>query len=212
MQIPFYSRIMSLSAIQRQSTLSLFFTILITVIGFFSTMLFTHILGKDLMGVYYLFLAYYGVFNMIGDGGFGSAAVKRISEGKEQNEYLTAYACLRGLLIVVSTLILLTLSHHQNHYDGDTDVPKSNRKLESKYFDCSRIFGEEMQYDESRRRDDCGQHRKYDVVFHTRAFYADTVEFRRVGRVLNQHQRKYQQQGSRLSCFYTLCVNIPACR
>ena len=110
MKIQIYTRIMSLSAIQRQSTLSLFFTILITVIGFFSTMLFTHILGKDLMGVYYLFLAYYGIFNMIGDGGFGSAAVKRISEGKEQNEYLTAYACLRGILIVVSTVILLTLS------------------------------------------------------------------------------------------------------
>ena len=110
MKIPFFSRIMSLSAIQRQSTLSLFFTVLITLIGFFSTMLFSHILGKDLMGVYYLFVAYYGIFNMIGDGGFGQAAVKRISEGKEQNEYLTAYACLRGLLIVVSTVILLTLS------------------------------------------------------------------------------------------------------
>ena len=110
MKIPFFSRIMSLSAIQRQSALSLFFTILITITGFFSTMLFSHILGKDLMGVYYLFLAYYGIFNMIGDGGFGQAAVKRISEGKEQNEYLTAYACLRGLLIVVSTVILLTIS------------------------------------------------------------------------------------------------------
>ena len=110
MKIPYLSRLMSLSAIQRQSTISLTFTILITIIGFFSTMLFSHILGKDLMGVYYLFLAYFGIFNMIGDGGFGSAAVKRISEGKEQNAYLTAYACLRGLLIIVSTLVLLTLS------------------------------------------------------------------------------------------------------
>lgn len=82
MKIPYLSRLMSLSAIQRQSTISLTFTILITIIGFFSTMLFSHILGKDLMGVYYLFLAYYGIFNMIGDGGFGQAAVKRISEGK----------------------------------------------------------------------------------------------------------------------------------
>ena len=73
-------------------------------------MLFSHLLGKDLMGVYYLFLAYYGIFNMIGDGGFGQAAVKRISEGKEQNEYLTAYATLRVLLIIVSTLLLLVLS------------------------------------------------------------------------------------------------------
>ena len=110
MKIPYISRLMSLSPIQRQSSLSLFFTVLITVIGFISTMLFSHLLGKDLMGVYYLFVAYYGIFNMIGDGGFGQAAVKRISEGDEQNAYLTAYACLRGVLIIVSTLLLLTLS------------------------------------------------------------------------------------------------------
>ena len=46
---------------------------------------------------------------MIGDGGFGTAAVKRISEGKEQNAYLTAYATLRLLLIIVSTLLLLAI-------------------------------------------------------------------------------------------------------
>ncbi|MDD3068185.1 MAG: oligosaccharide flippase family protein, partial [Acholeplasmataceae bacterium] len=101
---------MRIPAIQRQSTLSLISTIGITIFGFISTMLFSHLLGKDLMGVYYLFLAYFGIFNMIGDGGFGQAAVKRISEGKEQNEYLTAYATLRALLIIVSTLLLLVLS------------------------------------------------------------------------------------------------------
>ena len=101
---------MSLSAIRRQSTLSLFFTALTTLIGFLSTMFFSHMLGKDLMGVYYLFLAYYGIFNMIGDGGFWQAAAKRISEGRDQNAYLTAYACLRSILIIVSTLILLVLS------------------------------------------------------------------------------------------------------
>ena len=101
---------MRLPAIKRQSTLSLIFTLSITGIGFLSTMLFSHILGKDLMGVYYLFVAYFGVFNMLGDFGFGQAAVKRISEGAEQNAYLTAYACLRGILIIVSTLILITIS------------------------------------------------------------------------------------------------------
>ena len=110
MHIPFVSRFMRLPAIQRQSTLSLIFTLAITGIGFLSTMLFSHILGKDLMGVYYLFVAYFGIFNMIGDGGFGQAAVKRISEGAEQNAYLTAYACLRGILTIVSTLILITIS------------------------------------------------------------------------------------------------------
>ena len=110
MHIPIVSRFMRLPAIQRQSTLSLIFTLAITGIGFLSTMLFSHILGKDLMGVYYLFVAYFGIFNMIGDGGFGQAAVKRISEGAEQNAYVTAYACLRGILTIVSTLILITIS------------------------------------------------------------------------------------------------------
>ncbi|MEA5037131.1 MAG: flippase [Methanocorpusculum sp.] len=101
---------MRIPAIKRQSTLWLISTIGITFFGFISTMLFSHLLGKDLMGVYYLFLAYYGVFNMIGDGGFGQAAVKRISEGNDQNAYLTAYASLRALLIIVSTLLLLLIS------------------------------------------------------------------------------------------------------
>ncbi len=110
MSISFISNIMRIPAIQRQSAISLISTIGITLFGFISTMLFSHLLGKDLMGVYYLFLAYYGIFSMISDGGFGQAAVKRISEGKEQNEYLTAYATLRALLIIVSTLLLLVLS------------------------------------------------------------------------------------------------------
>jgi len=104
------NRISGIPPIQRQSMIQFSVTIAITLFGFISTMLFTHILGKDLMGVYYLFLAYYGVFNMIGDAGFGGAAVKRISEGKDQNEYLTAYAALRFLLLIISTLILLAVS------------------------------------------------------------------------------------------------------
>ncbi len=110
MSKPIISNIMRIPAIQRQSTLSLLSTITITFFGFISTMLFSHLLGKDLMGVYYLFLAYYGIFNMLGDGGFGQAAVKRISEGNDQNAYITAYASLRALLVIVSTFLLLLLS------------------------------------------------------------------------------------------------------
>ena len=104
------SRISAIPPIQRQSMIQLGSTIAITLFGFISTMLFSHILGKDLMGVYYLFLTYFGIFNMLGDAGFGGAAVKRISEGNDQNEYLSAYVTLRLLLIIVSTLILLTVS------------------------------------------------------------------------------------------------------
>ena len=141
MSIPFISNIMRIPAIQRQSALSLLSTIGITLIGFISTMLFSHLLGKDLMGVYYLFLAYYGIFNMIGDGGFGQAAVKRISEGKEQNEYLTAYVTLRALLIIVSTLLLLGLSPFFVDLQGYNLIPWIIAALAASFFGHSVIYG-----------------------------------------------------------------------
>lgn len=101
---------MHLPAVKRQSLLSLGSTVLITVVGFLSTMLFSHLLGKDLMGVYYLFLTYFSVFNLIGDGGFGTAAIKRIAEGHDENAYFSAYIFLRAILIVFSTLVLLAIS------------------------------------------------------------------------------------------------------
>ena len=112
MFVNFFSKMMELSPIRRQSFTSIVFTVIITFVGFLSTMLFSHILGADIMGVYYLYIAYFGIFNMLGDGGFGQAVIKRISEGNEQDSYITAYSCLRGILIVVSTVILLTLSNY----------------------------------------------------------------------------------------------------
>ena len=82
-------------------------TIGLTIIGFFSTIYFAHALGPSALGAYFLFLAYLGIFNLVGDGGFGGAAVKRISEGKEPNEYLSAFAFIRIILLAISVTILL---------------------------------------------------------------------------------------------------------
>jgi O-antigen/teichoic acid export membrane protein len=98
---------MNISSIQRQSVISLSTTIALTVIGFLSTIYFAHSLGPAPLGAYFLFLAYFGIFNLVGDGGFGGAAVKRISEGKEPNEYLSAYAFIRIVLLALSVSLLL---------------------------------------------------------------------------------------------------------
>jgi O-antigen/teichoic acid export membrane protein len=87
--------------------ISLGSTIGLTIIGFFSTIYFAHALGPSALGVYFIFLAYLGIFNLVGDGGFGGAAVKRISEGKEPNEYLSAFAFIRIILLAVSVTVLL---------------------------------------------------------------------------------------------------------
>jgi len=98
---------MNIGSIQRQSLITLFSTIALTGIGFISTIYFAHILGPAPLGAYFLFLAYLGIFNLIGDGGFGGAAVKRISEGKDQNEYLSAFVFIRVTLLAVSVTLLL---------------------------------------------------------------------------------------------------------
>lgn len=98
---------MSIEPIQRQSFITLVSTIALTGIGFLSTIYFAHTLGPAPLGAYFLFLAYFGIFNLIGDGGFGGAAVKRISEGKEPQEYLSAFVCIRIVLLAVSVTVLL---------------------------------------------------------------------------------------------------------
>ncbi|HJJ28593.1 MAG TPA: flippase [Methanocorpusculum sp.] len=110
MKLPFVNLLMRLEPIRRQSLISFGFKLLVTLFGFFSTIFFSRVLGTELMGVYFLFLTYYSIFNLVGDGGFAVAAIKRISEGHDQNEYMTAYAVLHLILTIVSTLILLIVS------------------------------------------------------------------------------------------------------
>ena len=98
---------MKISSIQRQSVITLFSTIALTSIGFLSTIYFAHTLGPAPLGAYFLFLAYFGILNLIGDGGFGGASVKRISEGKEPNEYFSAFAFIRIVLLALSVSLLL---------------------------------------------------------------------------------------------------------
>ena len=67
---------------------------------------FAHAVGPATLGIYYLFLAYFGIFNLIGEGGLGGAAVKKISEGIEQNEYFTAFIGLRIAFFATSIAVL----------------------------------------------------------------------------------------------------------
>ena len=58
-------------------------------------------------GRIFLFLEYSGIFNLIDDFGFGGAVVKRISEGREQNEFFSAFVVLRIILLTMSVGALL---------------------------------------------------------------------------------------------------------
>ena len=103
---------MGIEAVQRQSIASFISQILFTFIGFLSTMYFAHIVGASILGAYFLFTAYLGIIEMVTDGGFGGAAVKRISEGKEQDEYFSAFFILRSLFLFVVILALIAFRRY----------------------------------------------------------------------------------------------------
>ena len=82
-------------------------SIAFTLIGFLSTMYFAHAVGAGVLGAYFLFLAYYNIIGLMTDGGFGTAAVKRISEGEEPDAYFTAFVMLRSLFVTVVIMALI---------------------------------------------------------------------------------------------------------
>lgn len=77
--------------------------------GFISTIIFTRVLGADLLGVYYLFLAYFSIFNVFSEFGLGNGLVKKISEGEQELNYFSAYFTLRMIFLVAVTILLLCL-------------------------------------------------------------------------------------------------------
>ena len=98
---------MSIEPIRRQSVVSLIWQIALTFIGFLSTMYFAHAVGASILGGYFLFLAYFSIIGMMTDGGIGGAAVKRISEGEEQDAYFSAFAVLRSVFVTVIVVVLI---------------------------------------------------------------------------------------------------------
>jgi O-antigen/teichoic acid export membrane protein len=86
-------------------------------------MYFAHVLGPAVLGSYYLFLSYYSVFSLIGDGGFGGAVTKRISEGNDQDEYFSAFIVLRIILLAVSVTALLFLAPYFNDFSSTGLLP-----------------------------------------------------------------------------------------
>ena len=103
---------MSIDAIKRQSIVSLIWQIAFTFIGFLSTIYFAHTVGASVLGGYFLFIAYLTIINLMADGGFGDAAIKRISEGEEQDEYFSAFVILRFVFVMLVTVVLIAFRRY----------------------------------------------------------------------------------------------------
>lgn len=107
--------------LKRQSILSFLSVAGISTLGFIAVILFSQMLGAELIGVYYIFFTYLAIFELIGNGGIGSVAQKvscgvdsavqkYVAEGKEQNEYYSAYFVIRLGFTIIATMVMLGLS------------------------------------------------------------------------------------------------------
>jgi len=114
----FFSRIMSIETIRRQSIVSLTWTIAFTFIGFFSTMYFAHAVGAGVLGAYFLFISYFSIISLMTDGGFGGAAIKRISEGEEPDAYFSGFVVLRSVFVTVVLVVLIAFRSYFVNLDN----------------------------------------------------------------------------------------------
>ncbi len=87
-------------------------TILSSALAFVGLLAMTNYLGKDVYGNLSWVLATLGTLNVMADLGFGSAHIKRISEGQDENDCISTYMVTKVILIafmVVFVFVALTV-------------------------------------------------------------------------------------------------------
>ena len=83
----------------------------ITFVGVLATMFYAHWLGAEILGAYFLFLSYYNILALLSDLGFNTAALKRISEGIQQDAYFTLSLLLRLALFGLVGILLVAFRY-----------------------------------------------------------------------------------------------------
>lgn len=117
-------QMLGIDTVRRQALISLGTNVGVTLVGYLATVYIAHVAGAEVLGAYYLFLAYYSLAILGTDGGMGGAAVKKISEGRDQDAYFSAQAATRIILLVVCTgLIVLLLSPFMRDFAGAGLIP-----------------------------------------------------------------------------------------
>ena len=89
-----------------------------SVLGFIATIYFARLLGEEILGYYGITLAVVSWLGIIGSVGFGQAIIKRISEGKEPEAYLTAGLLIKGSLLTTVSFGVFAFREQLNSYVG----------------------------------------------------------------------------------------------
>ncbi len=103
-------QLFALGTVRRQALISILSSTGITLVGYLATMYIAHAAGAEPLGAYFLFLAYYSMATFATDAGMGGAAVKRISEGRDQDAYYSAQFAVRSALLGIAVLAIFLAS------------------------------------------------------------------------------------------------------
>lgn len=89
-----------------------------SILGFFATVYFARLLGAETLGKYYLVLALVAWLQIAGVMGINGAVNKRLSEGEERGEYLSAGALVILTLFIALSVLLVLFGNVVDSYIG----------------------------------------------------------------------------------------------
>jgi O-antigen/teichoic acid export membrane protein len=94
--------------IGRKSLLIVISTILSSSLAFVGLYAMTNFLGRDVYGNLVWVLATLGTLNVVADLGFGSAHIKRLSEGQDEGDCISTYVSIKLVLTAVMAVFVLS--------------------------------------------------------------------------------------------------------
>lgn len=93
--------------IARKISFSFFLSIPIYGLGYISLFFVSHYMGPEVLGIIAFATAYIALFQSFADLGFGTAHIKRVSEGKDFGSCNGTYFTVKFVLNILMTLIVL---------------------------------------------------------------------------------------------------------
>lgn len=102
----------------RESIRWFLFSLASALVGFVGLAFFSRALGARIVGIYFLFYSLLTFFNLLSNMGLQPATIKRISEGRYQDEFFTASLILRLIPFSLLSVVILLVRGPLDSYMG----------------------------------------------------------------------------------------------
>lgn len=87
-----------------------------SILGFIATVYFARVLGAEIYGIYAIVIALLAWLKVGGRAGINAGIKKRVSEGKEQGQYLAAGILMIAIFLLVVAIFTMALREHFEAY------------------------------------------------------------------------------------------------